>query len=137
MFNKCQILGFTYRQLSWYHNIAKNKTWTPVPFPARLAHGYPQGWFSKFIHFTNNFLLTFRFRALSLLKCFVQWPSVFCFARWTSTFGEWLAKFHYTSIYLTNVSLQFSLHSLLFKNKPCPSLHICQNDKNLMKKCNL
>ena len=57
--------SIVYRQISWHHNIAKNKTWTLVPFPARLAHRYPQGWFSKFIHFASNFMLTFRFRALS------------------------------------------------------------------------
>ena len=38
-----------------------------VPFLARLAHGYPQGGLLKFIHFANNFLLTFGFRELSVV----------------------------------------------------------------------
>ena len=38
-----------------------------VPFSARLAHGYPQGELLKYIHFANNYMLTFRFCALSLI----------------------------------------------------------------------
>ena len=43
-----------------------------VPFSARLAHGYPQGELLKYIHFANNYMLTFRFCALSLLdiRCY-------------------------------------------------------------------
>ena len=34
--------------------------------PSQNGPQYPQGGVLKFIHFANNFLLTFRFRALSL-----------------------------------------------------------------------
>ena len=60
----CRFLGITYWQFSWYHHVAKVKAKTMVPLPARLAHGYPQGWFYKISHFTNIFCWCFCFRAL-------------------------------------------------------------------------
>ena len=46
---KCHFWKSLNRQNFWCCRGAKIKTRRLVPFLARLAHGYPQGWFSKFL----------------------------------------------------------------------------------------
>ena len=41
----CCFLNSLNWRFSWHSNIAKKKTETMVPVPARSADGYPQGWF--------------------------------------------------------------------------------------------
>ena len=63
---QCSFLNLTYWQIFWCWYVAKGKTKPMVLFPALSGYYYPQGRFYKIDHSSNKYLLTFRFRALSL-----------------------------------------------------------------------
>ena len=53
-------LKITNQQIFWWKQVAESSTRATVPLLARLAHGYPQGWFYKIGQKFDKSLLCFR-----------------------------------------------------------------------------